>query len=149
MSEVSDLYQEVILDHNRRPRNRGRIDAPSSHAEGHNPLCGDQISLDLTISDGVVTDVRFDGIGCAISTASASMMTECIRGKSLAEVRALFEKVHAALSADGSLNEVAELYPEIQALEGVKDYPARVKCATLPWHTVIAALEGEELATTE
>lgn len=138
MQDLRTLYEEVILDHNRRPRNFRRIpEGHNRHAKGHNPLCGDQLTLDLKVEDGVIKDVAFDGSGCAISTASASLMTESVKGKTIAEAEALFRGVHDLLTKDGNAANLGKL----QVLAGVRDYPARVKCATLPWHTLEAALK--------
>ena len=148
MNELRDLYEEVILDHNRNPRNFPKRPDPLTHsAKGHNPLCGDQVEIHLTVTDGVIADVGFEGDGCAISTASASMMTEALKGKTVEEARALFERVHHLLtdeeaSADTDIGKLA-------VLTGVREYPMRVKCATLAWHTLVAALEGGDAATTE
>ena len=146
--ELRDLYRDVILDHNRHPRNFGRLDGSDSHAEGHNPLCGDRLSVYLRTEGDRVADIRFEGQGCAISTASASLMTEAVKGKDRATIRALFDKVHSLLTredavADGSLGKLA-------ALSGVREFPARVKCASLCWHTLNAALEhGAATVSTE
>ena len=146
--DLKDLYRDVILDHNRSPRNFGRLDAPDSHAEGHNPLCGDRLTLSVRMNGPRIEDIRFEGKGCAISTASASLMTEAVKGKDRETVRALFDKVHALLTqpgaaSDGSLGKLA-------ALSGVREFPARVKCASLCWHTLNAALErGSATITTE
>ncbi len=148
--ELRELYQEVILDHSKRPRNKGVLAEASHHAEGHNPLCGDRTTVFLRVEDEVVREVRFEGAGCSISTASASMMTDALRGKSLAEVRALFERFHELVTADPS--RAAEVAPELGKLAvfaGVHEFPMRVKCASLPWHTLMAALDGGGRATTE
>jgi nitrogen fixation NifU-like protein len=138
MQDLRALYEEVILDHNRRPRNFRRVPAGSNrHADGYNPLCGDQLTLDLLIEDGIIKDVGFDGAGCAISTASASLMTESIKGKSVEEAQAMFRSVHDLLTKEGEPSGLGKL----QVLAGVREYPARVKCATLPWHTLDAALK--------
>jgi nitrogen fixation protein NifU and related proteins len=138
MSDLRALYEEVILDHNRRPRNfKRKPEGTNRHAHGHNPLCGDNLILELRLEDGVVRDVGFEGSGCAISTASASLMTESIKGKTLAQIEALFNGVHDLLTQN---RESADL-GKLQVLAGVRDYPARVKCATLPWHTLRAALQ--------
>jgi nitrogen fixation NifU-like protein len=149
MNELRELYQELILDHNRRPRNFGVPEGATSQAEGHNPLCGDQLTLYLDIENGKVADVKFMGSGCAISIASASMMTEVIKGKSIEEARALFQRFHHAMTHDDAAGPIQEEPSELDALSGVKDFPIRVKCATLPWHTLVAALGGERSATTE
>jgi nitrogen fixation protein NifU and related proteins len=139
MQDLRTLYEEVILDHNRRPRNFRRIpEGANRHAQGHNPLCGDQLVLEMKVEDGVIKDIGFDGAGCAISTASASLMTESIKGKTVAEAEALFRGVHDLLTKDGDAASLGKL----QVLAGVRDYPARVKCATLPWHTLEAALKN-------
>lgn len=143
MFDLRDLYQEVIIDHNRNPRNFRVIEHPSHQAEGYNPLCGDRLTLYLQVDkDGVIQDASFQGVGCAISVASASMMTDYLRGKSVPEAKRLFEKFHAVVTEDMP-PEDAEL-GKLIALAGVKDFPARVKCATLCWHTMQAALNGDE-----
>jgi nitrogen fixation NifU-like protein len=143
MSELRDLYQEVVLDHAKRPRNFGSIAAASHRAVGHNPLCGDKLTVTLTIADGHIADARFEGAGCAISTASASLMTEAIRGKTEAEVRAMFEQFHAGLTATDESTAVGALaeLDKLAVFGGVREFPVRVKCATLPWHTLVAALD--------
>ncbi len=144
---MRDLYQEVILDHNRRPRNFRKL-VPHSHtACGHNPLCGDQVEVYLQIEGGVIRDIAFQGEGCAISTASASIMTETVLGRTTAEARSLFAAFHDLLTADEPGAEPG--LEKLVALAGVRDYPSRVKCATLPWHTLKAALEEQAAATTE
>lgn len=140
MPDLRALYQEVILDHNKNPRNFRKMDDPDGFAHGNNPLCGDQIDVYLKIEDGVVEDVSFDGAGCAICTSSASMMTLALKGKTEAEAAALFRSFHHALTEDKSYPEDVEL-GKLAVLEGVKDYPVRVKCATLAWHTFDAALK--------
>ncbi len=149
MSDLRDLYQEVILDHNKKPRNHGKLDDANRELEGYNPLCGDRLTIYLRVEDGVVQAVRFEGSGCAISTASTSMMTEAVKGKSEADVRALFDRFHALVTdkaASGSEDDLGKL----RVFAGVSEFPIRVKCATLAWHTLIAALEGQEkLVTTE
>jgi nitrogen fixation protein NifU and related proteins len=146
--DLKDLYRDVILDHNRHPRNFGRLEGSDSQAEGHNPLCGDRLSVFVRTDGERVADIRFEGQGCAISTASASLMTEAVKGKDKAAVRALFDKVHTLLTredavADASLGKLA-------ALSGVREFPARVKCASLCWHTLNAALErGAATVSTE
>lgn len=143
MSELMDLYQELILDHNKKPRNFGTLESASHHADGDNPLCGDKIHLELSLEGDRVDDVAFEGAGCAISTASASLMTDAIRGKSLPEVHALSKAVRRMLK--GEEPETTADLPDLgklEALSGVKAYPMRVKCATLPWHTLEAALEN-------
>lgn len=142
MSELRELYQEIILDHNKRPRNFGRPACPTHEAHGDNPLCGDKVTVYLTVEDGLVKEAAFEGRGCAISTASASLMTEMVKGKPVAEVQVLFRRFHEMMtgSAPGAA-EIEEL-DKLQVLSGVREYPMRVKCATLSWHTLTAALEG-------
>lgn len=139
--DLRDLYQEVILDHSKRPRNFGRLNPANRQAQGHNPLCGDSLSLYLTVEDSVIKDVTFEGNGCAISMASASLMTEIIKGQGEAAARALFERFHLLLTSDGvdvdSLN-----LDKLAVFAGVREFPVRVKCATLAWHTLVAALDG-------
>lgn len=137
--ELRDLYRDVILDHNRKPRNFGRLEPADATAEGNNPLCGDQLTLSVRLAGDRVEDVRFEGKGCAISTASASLMTEAIKGRDRAAIAALFERVHELLTRQD-----AQAGPELgklAALSGVREFPARVKCASLCWHTLMAALE--------
>lgn len=148
MFDLKDLYQEVIIDHNRRPRNFHTMDAPAARADGYNPLCGDQLTVYLEMDGDRIVDLSFQGEGCAISVASASLMTEQLKGHTRQEARALFERFHdlvtdreAPLDQDG--------LGKLAALAGVREYPARVKCATLCWHTLNAALAGESTATTE
>ena len=147
MSDLSDLYQEVILDHNRRPRNFRTIESPSHHAEGYNPLCGDRLNLYVNVADGVLTDVAFQGSGCAISKASASLMTDVLKGKTVAEAQALFERFHRVVTTppDQPVEELGKL----SVLAGVREFPVRVKCASLAWHTLKAALGREAHASTE
>jgi nitrogen fixation NifU-like protein len=147
MSDLRDLYQEVILDHNKKPRNHGKLDDANRELEGYNPLCGDRLTIYLRVEDGVVQAVRFEGSGCAISTASTSMMTEAVKGKPEADVRALFDRFHALVTgkaASGSEDDLGKL----RVFAGVSEFPIRVKCATLAWHTLIAALEGQEQSVT-
>ena len=144
---LNDLYQEVILDHSKHPRNHGRLEGANCSAEGYNPLCGDKIKLFLTYEDGVVKDIAFEGSGCAISTASASLMTEVLKGKTRPEAEILIERFHDLLTTE------AQPGPELGKLavfSGVREFPVRVKCATLAWHTLKAALEGaRQPVTTE
>jgi nitrogen fixation NifU-like protein len=135
---ISDLYQEIILDHYRHPRGQGTLDEPKIHHEGVNPLCGDEVILELRVEDGRISDIRFSGRGCAISQASASMMVESVKGKTLEEARALIQKVYAMLR--GELTEELEELGELSALAGVSQVPVRVKCASLAWHTLEDAL---------
>ena len=150
MDDLRDLYQSVILDHNRSPRNFGELEDANCSASVNNPLCGDKLILQLKLDeDDRVTDLRFSGMGCAISTASASLMTEFARGKSKAEILETKQRFHELLT--GNPNEQAEA-PDLGKLavfSGVREFPARVKCATLSWHTMEAALNGKESTTTE
>ena len=143
MSDLRDLYQEVILDHNRRPRNFQKLDGANRMAEGYNPLCGDQLTVYLRLEDGVIKDISFQGSGCAISKASASMMTASLKGKSKADAEALFETFHKMVTADLSVTFDPLEVGKLAAFSGVREFPVRVKCATLPWHTLHAALEGK------
>ena len=150
MTDLRELYQEVILDHTRHPRNFGELEGSSCTAEGYNPLCGDRLTVYLVLEDGVVKDVRFQGNGCAISTASASLMTQAVKGKPTEEVVALFERFRDVITTpadeDVDLGEIGKL----AALAGVREFPLRIKCASLAWHTLKSALEGnQEVATTE
>jgi len=147
--DLKSLYQDVIVDHNKSPRNFRRIEDATRRAEGYNPLCGDRLTVYIHVADGVIEDVSFEGEGCAISTASASLMTEYLKGKREDEAEALFRNMRDLLTQDDSGVDVAAL-GKLAALEGVRDYPMRVKCATLCWHTLHSALHGEsEPATTE
>ena len=149
MSDLRELYQEVIFDHNRNPRNFGKLADANHHADGDNPLCGDKLSLYLKIENDVITDVRFEGSGCAISTASASLMTERLKGMKVADAEALFHKFHTVVTEDGT-NAAGPELGKLSVLTGVRDYPARVKCATLAWHTLEAALHNQDgTASTE
>lgn len=139
--DLKDLYRDVILDHNKRPRNFGRLEPCDTAAEGNNPLCGDRLTLTLRLEDDRVSDIRFEGKGCAISTASASLMTEAVKGKERAAIEQLRELVHRALTAHGDTALPPAELGKLAALAGVRDYPARVKCASLCWHTLAAALE--------
>ncbi len=151
--DLRDLYEEVILDHNRNPRNYPKKpDRCNCSAHGDNPLCGDQVQVHLRVKDGVIEDIGFEGRGCAISTASASLMTEALKGKSEDEAAALFEAVHKLLTEQGSDNSDAnaDRLGKLTVLGGIKEYPMRVKCATLAWHTLQAALaHSGDAVTTE
>lgn len=149
MSELSELYQQVILDHNKKPRNFHKLENANRRAEGFNPLCGDQLNVYLHVEDDQVKEVSFEGSGCAISKASASMMTQAVKGKTKAEAENLFNEFHRM--AMGELDEEKEPnhLGKLTIFAGVRDYPARVKCATLSWHTMRAALEGQDTVTTE
>lgn len=149
-SDLRELYQEVILDHSKRPRNFGRPKLCNRQAEGHNPLCGDRITVYLLVEEGVMREVAFEGAGCAICTASASMMTQALQGRSEAEAEALFRGFHALLTDETPLHAAPESLGKLSVFAGVKEYPIRVKCATLPWHTMHSALENAgATATTE
>jgi nitrogen fixation NifU-like protein len=139
--DLRDLYQEVILDHYKKPRNCSELEDATSFAKGHNPLCGDRFNVFLRIEDGMVRDISFQGAGCAISTASASMMTEAVKGKPLAEVKELFERFHAMVTSKEKV-ENPDL-GKLESLGGVREIPIRVKCATLAWHTLQAAIEQD------
>ncbi len=147
MSDLRDLYQEVILDHNRQPRNFGPLETASHKADGYNPLCGDRVTVYLQIQDDRIDDVRFDGAGCAISTASASMLTDVLKGRSLEEARAVFDAFSRLVTADSTELNLSdadrELLGKLLVFQGVCEFPARVKCATLVWHTWSAALSQE------
>lgn len=144
MSGLNELYQEVILDHNRRPRNFGALTTATHRANGHNPLCGDRLTLALDVKDGVIADVKFEGNGCAISKASASLMTDAIKGKTTDDATALFQAFHAMVTTpmDRDVDELA--VGKLAVLAGVREFPTRVKCASLAWHTLMAALSGAQ-----
>jgi len=152
MFALKDLYQEVIVDHNRAPRNFGHLAAPTHRAEGFNPLCGDRLTIELAVdAGGVIRELAFDGQGCAISVASASLMTEAIKGRTLAEAEPIFERFHQLLTASSATDDPSEdaSLGKLVALAGVRAYPSRVKCATLCWHAMRSALHGEAVASTE
>ncbi|MFQ5958533.1 MAG: Fe-S cluster assembly sulfur transfer protein SufU [Alphaproteobacteria bacterium] len=146
--ELRELYQEVILDHSKRPRNFGPPEHATCTARGNNPLCGDRMTLYLTVEDAKVTDARFEGNGCAISMASASLMTEMIKGRTVAEARTMFERFRRLVTDDDADIDLGEL-DKLNVFAGVREFPVRVKCATLAWHTLAAALDGrgEEVST--
>lgn len=148
MSDIEDLYQEIILEHNKRPRNFGPLAGATNRADGHNPLCGDEIKVSLIMEGDRVRSVHFQGQGCAISKASASMMTEAVAGERTEQVRALTARVLGALQPGGE-DLVLEKDGELASLLGVRKFPARVKCATLGWHALLAALDGESRVSTE
>ncbi len=142
MDEMRELYEEMILEHNRNPRNFMQEHGHANHeAHGFNPLCGDDFTVYLSVRDGLIEEVSFDGVGCALSVASASMMTEAVKGKPVEEVRALFERVRKMLT-DGDEQAGLEL-GKVEILKGARAYPIRIKCATLPWHTLKGALDRE------
>ena len=143
--DLKELYRDVILDHNRQPRNFGPLEGANHHAEGNNPLCGDRLSLAVRLNGERIEDIRFEGRGCAISTASASLMTEAVKGKDRASARQLFDRVHALLTQPDGAPDPA--LGKLAALSGVREFPARVKCASLCWHTLNAALVSEAAAT--
>ena len=147
MSDLSDLYQEMILDHNKRPRNFHALERPSHTAEGYNPLCGDRLNLFVKVEGDVITEVGFQGSGCAISKASASLMTDAIKGRTMAEARQMFERFHRMVTTppDAAVEDMGKL----SVLAGVRAFPVRVKCASLAWHTLKAALAREAIASTE
>ena len=149
MPGLDDLYREIILDHYRSPRNRGELEPPAAHAVGHNPLCGDEIDVYLLVADGVVTDVKVGGQGCSISQSSASMMSQAVKGKPVAEVRALVRRFKGMMSiedqteadADAAAAAAAVKLGDLEALQGVVKFPVRIKCATLAWNTLLSALD--------
>lgn len=148
MSELDDLYQEVILDHYKRPRNWGRLAAPDREVVGHNPLCGDRITIQVQLDGDVIKDLRVEGSGCAISTASASLMTEAVKGKSMAEAEKLFAGFHDLVTGKG--DPAGAALGKLAAFGGISEYPARVKCAALAWHALHSALQGKsETISTE
>lgn len=140
MSDLRDLYQEVILDHNRTPRNFGKLENANRESEGHNPLCGDRVRVSLHIAEDRIEDIAFQGSGCAISTASASLMTEALKGRTVEEARRLFRGFHDLLTTGGDADGLGKL----AVFAGVREYPIRIKCATLAWHAVQAALEQKD-----
>ena len=141
MQDLNDLYQEVILDHNRRPRNYGPLPDATHTAKGHNPLCGDQVTVWLELEGDVVKDVRFEGQGCAISRASASLMTVAVKGKTVAEVERLFSGFHGLVTGEVSAETAEGLPARLQVFANVAQFPVRVKCASLAWHTMKRALD--------
>ncbi|HXK21872.1 MAG TPA: SUF system NifU family Fe-S cluster assembly protein [Myxococcota bacterium] len=147
MSELRELYQSVIIDHNKSPRNRGEPEGANRRAEGHNPLCGDHVIVSARVSGDRIEAAGFDGRGCAISTASASLMTEAVRGRAQADVKQLFEDFHRLVTT-GEARPDSEL-GKLEVFAGVHEFPLRVKCATLCWHALRAALEGGESVSTE
>jgi nitrogen fixation NifU-like protein len=146
--ELRQLYQEVILDHYKRPRNFGPLAGADHSAEGYNPLCGDQVKVSVRLENGRVADAHFEGAGCAISTASASLMTDAVKGKTVEEAEELFQRFHGLVSGKGGAPDEDDL-GKLEALAGVRDYPVRIKCATLAWHALRSALHGGEKVTTE
>lgn len=149
MSELSDLYQEVILEHNKNPRNFREIEDADQYADGKNPLCGDALRVYLKMDGDVVGDVAFKGSGCAISKASASMMTQAVKGKTKAEAAAIFDEFHAMVTGELDAETQENDLGKLKIFAGVLEFPARVKCASLSWHTLNAALKGEDVVSTE
>ena len=151
MTDLRNLYQEVIFDHNRNPRNFGPLADANRCADGYNPLCGDQLKLYMRVDDeGVIADISFEGHGCAISKASASIMTETLKGKTVDEARRYFKSFHAMATGDGELDDDLPASTKLQVLSGVREFPTRVKCATLAWHTARAAIDQQtDEVTTE
>ncbi len=149
MSELSELYQQVILDHNKKPRNFRKLEDANRHADGHNPLCGDQLTVYLRVEDDAVREVSFEGSGCAISKAAASMMTQAVKGKTRAEAEILFDEFHRMVTGELDTETTSNQLGHLTIFSGVREFPARVKCASLSWHTLHAALAGEDEATTE
>ena len=147
-SDLSDLYQEILLEHNRRPRNFRTLDDATHQADGFNPLCGDQVSLQLKVGDDKVDDVGFQGHGCAISRASASLLTQAVKGATADETMAMFDEFHKMMTEPDAELDV-DLLGDLEILAGVIAYPTRIKCAILAWHTLKAAMAGEAVATTE
>jgi len=143
-AELRELYQTTILDHNKKPRNFRRPEDANHQADGVNPLCGDQVTVFLTIADGAVKDVGFQGSGCAISKSAASLMTEAVKGKTLEEAQALFERFQGLVTSDPRVEPDLTELGKLAVFAGVREFPVRVKCATLPWHTLHAAIEGRE-----
>jgi nitrogen fixation NifU-like protein len=150
MSDLRDLYQQVILDHNRRPRHCGRLEQPDRTCEGHNPLCGDRLTLFVALDGDVIREITFEGTGCAISRASASLMTEAVTGLSIADATALFDRFHSMVTSSPDAPADEEGIGKLAVFSGVREHPSRVKCATLAWHTLRAAVvSGEHSVSTE
>ena len=149
MADLGELYQEILLEHNSKPRNFRRLEQATQSAEGYNPLCGDRIALYLSVEDGVIADVAFQGSGCAISRASASMLTQSIKGQTVAKAREIFQSFHQMLTQPGEELDY-EVLGDLETLSGVVAFPTRIKCAVLAWHTMQAALDGQtEAVSTE
>jgi nitrogen fixation NifU-like protein len=147
MSELSDLYQEVILDHNRRPRNYGRLPGVSKQSVGHNPLCGDRVTVYIQLDGDRIANISFEGSGCAISKASASLMTDAVKGRSVVEALGLFDRFHAMITTPIGQAVDDEPLGKLAAFAGVREFPVRVKCASLAWHTLKAAIAAESPIT--
>ena len=150
MSELEDLYQDMVIVHNSRPRNFRKLDVANRSAEGYNPLCGDRVSLYLNVEDGVIADIGFIGSGCAISKASSSLMTEIVKGKNEEEVDQIFNAFHHMITREPGTHFDPEPLGDLEILSGISKFPVRVKCATISWHTLYAALKGtKETVTNE
>jgi len=149
MSELSELYQQVILDHNKKPRNFRKLETANHSAEGHNPLCGDQLTVYVNLHGNAVQEIAFEGSGCAISKAAASMMTQAVKGKSKEQAEELFKEFHSMVTGELDEETQENNLGNLKIFAGVRDFPVRVKCATLAWHTMHAALNNEELVSTE
>jgi nitrogen fixation NifU-like protein len=149
VSDLRDLYQEVILDHHKRPRNFGALETANCRSEGYNPLCGDRVTIYALVENDVIEDVHFDGSGCAICMASTSVMTDALKGRSLEEMETLFGRFHDLVTGPPAETPDTEGLGKLAVFFGVREFPVRVKCATLPWHTLKAAIEGRSDVTTE
>ena len=149
MDSKSELYQQVILEHNKKPRNFRKIEHPTHFAEGYNPLCGDHLNVYLNVKDGIIDDVSFEGDGCAISKASASMMTQSLKGKTAAEAEDLFQQFHKLIKGDLNPDKDPNTLGKLTIFSGIWHFPARVKCASLSWHTVHGALNKAKTVSTE
>jgi nitrogen fixation NifU-like protein len=149
MSELSELYQQVILDHNKKPRNFHKLETANHRAEGYNPLCGDQLNVYLELEGDRVKDISFEGSGCAISKASASMMTQAVKGKTKQETESLFEEFHRMVTGQLDADKEENHLGRLTIFAGVREFPVRVKCATLSWHTLHAALHNQDAVSTE
>ena len=149
MSELSELYQQVILDHNKKPRNFRKLESANHSAEGYNPLCGDHVTVYLQLENEAVKDVSFEGSGCAISKAAASMMTQAVKGKTKPQVEQLFQEFHTMVTGDPDEEIRPDQLGNLKIFAGVREFPVRVKCASLSWHTMHAALNNQKLVTTE
>lgn len=149
MSELSELYQQVILDHNKKPRNFRKLEGANHSAEGFNPLCGDHLTIYIDLEDNSLKEIAFEGSGCAISKAAASMMTQAVKGKSREQVEELFNDFHSMVTGESDEETEENKLGNLRIFAGVREFPVRVKCATLPWHTLHAALNNEQHASTE
>jgi len=149
MSELSELYQQVILDHNKKPRNFRKLESANHSAEGFNPLCGDHLTIYLDVEGDAVKEIAFEGSGCAISKAAASMMTQAVKGKSREQIEELFTQFHSMVTGEFDEETETSKLGNLKIFGGVREFPVRVKCATLPWHTLHAALNNKEHASTE